>query len=196
MVGALLLGGVWSHESFREPARLRLPAQRMLVLEREGDPALVGPATFRELDALCARLSGAPRGATPPARVRWESIEGPKTQWRGRYAVPVPDTVTQVPAPARLETWAYGEVAQLAYAGAYTTDEQTIETLHAFIDDQGDEIAGEHEEEYPRGPDPSLTLIRYEVRPKASGQSTRARPAPWEQLAASWATQLKLMFRP
>jgi effector-binding domain-containing protein len=97
--------------------------------------------------------------------------------------MPVPDAMTAAPPShgddgldVALATWDYGEVAEILHAGPYSAEQPTIARLKAFITERGYEIAGPHEEEYLRGPgmlfagDPGtyLTLIRYQVRRKAS----------------------------
>jgi effector-binding domain-containing protein len=160
------------YEQYREPALVTMAPQPMLVLERSGDPNQVGATVFKELFSLYYGVDDIPRGPPPAPRARWAIAAGaPKETWRGSYAMPVPKTVKAVPAPARLLTWSYGEVAQVLYEGPYSGEQATIEKLHAFIEQQGYQIAGEHEEEYLRGPtmfgrgDPAhyLTIIRYEV---------------------------------
>lgn len=163
-----------AYETYREPKLITLPAQPMLVLERIGDPNQVGPTVFKELFSIYYEVEEVPRGAPPAPRARWSSVEVAKDQWRGLYAMPLPSTVKAVPAGAQLQTWTYGEVAQLLYEGPYAGEEPAIAQLHVFIEAQGHQISGAHEEEYLRGPgmfgrgDPShyLTLIRYPVTKK------------------------------
>jgi hypothetical protein len=164
-----------AYEQYREPQLITMAPQPMLVLERSGDPNQVGSTVFKELFSLYYRLDDLPRGPPPAPRARWAIAPGaPKDSWNGRYAMPMPQAVTKVPVPGLLQTWTYGEVAQVLYEGPYSGEQQTIEKLHAFIEAKGYQIAGDHEEEYLRGPgmfgrgDPAhyLTLIRYEVRPK------------------------------
>lgn len=164
-----------AYEAYRDPKLISLPAQPMLVLEHVGDPNQVGSTVFNELFSIYYRLDEVPRGAPPAPRARWAvSPEAPKDRWRGLYAMPVSEAVKTVPAPGRLETWTYGDVAQVLYEGPYSQEQRAIENLHAFIERSGYQIAGDHEEEYLRGPgmfgpgDPAhyLTLIRYPVTKK------------------------------
>ena len=75
---------------------------------------------------------------------------------------------------ASLETWEYGEVAEILHIGPYNKEEPTVNKLMNFIKEQGYEVAGLHEEEYLKGPtmagpgDPEkyLTIIRYRVKKK------------------------------
>jgi hypothetical protein len=107
-------------------------------------------------------------------------VDAPKEQWIGRYAMPVPENAGPLPDQtpdaaglrAELTTWQYGEVAEILHVGPYEREESTIRRLTDFIRDSGYVIAGEHEEEYIRGPglltrgDPEkyLTIIRYRVK--------------------------------
>lgn len=70
-----------------------------------------------------------------------------------------------------METREYGTVAQILHVGEYADEEPTIQRLHAFITEQGYEIAGPHEEEYLSRPGArqQKTMIRYQVRPKDAG---------------------------
>jgi len=113
-------------------------------------------------------------------RARWpESLQAPKTEWTGRYAMPVPETVAQLPPhqpqeglKASLTTWEYGEVAEILYLGPYSREEPVLKRLRDFIQEQGYVTLGGHEEEYIIGPslggknDPEkyVTIIRYRVR--------------------------------
>jgi hypothetical protein len=168
----------------REPRLVTLPPQRVLLVAARGDPNTVGKKAFGRLMRTYYALKGVPRGGPgfKPPRARWPNVGGPASQWMGLYAMPVPDTVTELPARTETEglevtlaTWDYGEVAEILHVGPYSAEEPTIERLKSFIADQGREIAGPHEEEYLRGPgmlfagDPKtyLTLIRYQVRRKA-----------------------------
>ena len=128
------------------------------------------------------RLKGVPKGgATFQApRGRWPVGEGtPKEEWRGLYAMPVPENVSEVSEGAtdgdlsvELATWEYGEVAQILHVGRYDAEEPTVEKLMGFLRTQGYAVDGPHEEEYLKGPgmlfagnpDHYLTIIRYPVR--------------------------------
>jgi hypothetical protein len=123
---------------------------------------------------------------TPPApRARWPvSLDTPKSEWLGLYALPVPETTTELPQyeaqaglNVSLTTWEYGEVAEILHIGPYDQEQPTVKRLMDFINEQGYAIIGDHEEEYLKGPtmfsrgDPEkyTTIIRYRV--KKSGES-------------------------
>jgi hypothetical protein len=175
-------------ERLRKPEIAIKSDQKMLVVRADGDPNEVGGEAFGLLFKLYFRIKGAPRGPKQPApRARWPvsldvapSEDGVPSEWVGHYAMPVPDHVTEVPeheAGAGLEvelvTWVYGEVAEILHVGPYSEETPTIERLHAFIEESGYEIIGDHEEEYLRGPgmpfirvrpEDYYTIIRYQVR--------------------------------
>jgi len=169
------------YEHLRDPAITTKPDQRMLVVRAQGDPNEVGGEALGLLFKLYFGIKGVAKGPKQPApRARWPvSLDVTPSEWVGHYALPVPDNVTEVPeheAVAGLEvelvTWEYGEVAEILHVGPYSEEEPTIERLHAFIEDSGYEIVGDHEEEYLKGPGMPLirvrpedyyTIIRYQV---------------------------------
>jgi hypothetical protein len=168
----------------REPRLVTLPPQKVLLVTATGDPKIVAGKAFGALLKTYFRLKGVPRGGPSfkAPRGRWPiGSDVPAEQWTGLYAIPVPDAVTEIPPTAasegldvRLATWEYGPVAEVLHVGSWASEAPTIARLREFIDRQGCTIAGEHEEEYLRGPgmlfagDPGgyLTLIRYPVRTK------------------------------
>ena len=62
---------------------------------------------------------------------------------------------------------------QILHIGTYAEEEPSIERLHAFIADQGCEIAGPHEEEYLSRPGANQpkTVIRYQVRARSTAST-------------------------
>jgi hypothetical protein len=141
------------------------------------------------------QLPGVPKGPGMPAPMaRYETLMDlnlPEAErlkqfesavLKGTAAIPVPASVTSLPAvrsedglTPRLGTWTYGEVAEILHVGPYDAEVPTVRKLTAFIDAQGYEIAGLHEEEYLRGPGMPFvgpkdyyTIIRYPVRKKAA----------------------------
>jgi hypothetical protein len=155
---------------------------KVLQVEAKGEPGPVGGAAFGLLFKTYFKLKGVPKGPKQPApRARWPlSLDTPKEQWIGRYAMPLPESVGSLPAQeatasglrVEITMWQYGQVAEILHVGPYDTEEPTIRKLMQFIKDSGYEIAGEHEEEYIKGPgmfskgDPQkyLTIIRYRVK--------------------------------
>lgn len=165
------------------PEIAEMPAQTMAVVHTVGDPGEVGQRVFPALYGavyplkFALKKQGVEFKVTAP-RARWFGGPGwatlPREEWRAEWAIAVPEGTSELTqkdpeTPVTVETWEYGTVAQVLYIGSYAEETETILALHAFIDEQGYEIAGPHEEEYQSRPDAAApkTVIRYQVRPKA-----------------------------
>jgi hypothetical protein len=175
------------YEPLVNPIITEKPAQKVLVVESAGDPNKTGTQAISALYGMYFRLKATVKGMPMPGgpKSRWPGFSANtlRDQWKGIWALPVPDSVTVLPAqrtgPAqvKLDTWKYGTVAEILHKGPYSNETQAIEKLRKFITDSGYVISGDHEEEYLKGPgmfwrgDPQtyLTIIRYEV--------TKAAPA-------------------
>jgi hypothetical protein len=188
LVGVFLWMGLPKGPSLDKVAHLRTPqildmdSQKVLQVRAKGDPNAVGKRAFGLLMKTYFGLKGVPKGGPSfkPPRARWPVESGlPMEEWEGLYAIPVPESVTELSPVAskdgltvELAEWEYGEVAQILHVGRYDAEIPTVETLNGFIRSQGYEIAGLHEEEYLKGPgflfmgnpDNYLTIIRYPVR--------------------------------
>jgi hypothetical protein len=170
-----------------DPEIVEMPARTMAVVRTFGDPNDLGEQVFKALygAAYTLKFDLKKRGddfkmEAPRARwfagENWKSV--PREQWEAAWALPIPDGTTEVPQkvpepPVNVETWEYGTVAQILHIGAYAEEEPTIDRLHAFIAEQGYEIAGPHEEEYLSRPGAKQqkTVIRYQVRLKDPAQT-------------------------
>jgi len=156
-------------------------SQKMLVVEVKGDPNTAGKEAFGQLFKSFYALKKEYRKIKVAPRARWQfSFDESKEKWIGKYALPLPNEIEQLPQSekispnVRLETWYGGEVAEILHLGSYGEETPTIEKLMAFIEAQGYQISGDHEEEYLKGPgmfskgNPKKyrTIIRYEVTPK------------------------------
>jgi hypothetical protein len=166
----------------KEPRLTTMAPQKVIVVTARGDPNTAGKGAFGLLMSTYFRLEGVPKygpGFKPPP----VEADLPADQWVGHYAMPVPDSVTELPGPAakdglsaELKTWDYGEIAEILHMGGYDKEKPTVERLKAFIEESGYEIAGLHEEEYLKGPgmifrgnpESYLTIIRYPVRRRAT----------------------------
>lgn len=175
------------YEHLTEPRIVERADERVLEVRAVGDPDEVGGAAFGLLFQLYFS-SGAATGFTPPvARARWQEglDEIPRSEWEGRYALPLPETVDSLPAHtqpegviASIATWEYGTVAEILHIGSYHAERPTVERLKAFVAGEGYETIGGHEEEYvvgptmagPGNPDEYRTILRYRVRPTPSGR--------------------------
>ena len=170
-----------AYEHLAEPRIVERADERVLEVQAVGDPNDVGGAAFGLLFQLYFS-SGVATGFTPPvARARWQ--EGldriPSGEWIGRYALLIPETVESLPehtppngVTASITTWEYGTIAEILHVGRYDQEQPTIERLKAFVEAEGYETFGGHEEEYVVGPtmagqgNPAeyLTILRYRVR--------------------------------
>lgn len=168
-------------EHLKEPKISTKKNQKMLVVEAKGDPNIIGGKAFGLLFQLYYTMKETPKGPMQAApRARWPvSVDTPKSEWTGLYALPVPESITELPQyeaqeglKATLTTWEYGEVAEILHVGPYDKEKPTIKRLMDFVKEQGYEVVGDHEEEYIKGPtmygkgDPEkyLTIIRYRVK--------------------------------
>ncbi len=170
------------YAGFRDPAIRVMSPQRMLVVEAKGNPDKVGKKAFGFLMRTYYGLKGVPLGGPlmPFPRARWPSPDSvPQTEWIGRYAMPIPDSIVDPALPAApagltvgIATWEYGEVAELGHVGSYDAEEADAVRLKNFIHGKGLVIVGEPEEEYLKGPgmffrgNPKqyFTIIRYRVK--------------------------------
>jgi len=97
----------------------------------------------------------------------------PKEEWTHIIGLPIPEDTTSLPQTVvdpqvKIDTWDYGTVAQILHLGPYDEEDAAVQRLHRFIEDNGYEIAGPHEEEYLSRPNVKVpkTIIRYPVRKK------------------------------
>jgi hypothetical protein len=165
-------------KSKTDPQILEIPPQKMAVVYGKGAPdkiflelmpALYGSAYTLKLGLkkkglLDFKVSG--------LRARYPDVlDVPKEEWTHIIGLPIPWDTTSLPQKVtgievKLETWDYGTVAQILHLGAYDQEEANIECLHNFIEENGYEIVGSHEEEYLTRPDAKVpkTIIRYCVK--------------------------------
>lgn len=161
------------YEVLKEPRITKIPDQKMLVVESKGDPSITSGDAFSLLFKTFFALRGVKMA---PPKARWlGTLTTPKEDWIGLFALPLPESITELPDAAtgvRIENWEYGEVAEILHIGAYSEETPTITRLHKFIEEQGYQIAGPHEEEYLKGPGQAKsaaeywTIIRYQVSKK------------------------------
>lgn len=168
------------YEDLAEPRIVERADERVLEVRAVGDPNEVGGAAFGLLFQLYFS-SGAATGFAPPvARARWQEglDEIPRSDWIGRYALLIPETVDSLPehtppdgVTASITTWEYGTIAEILHIGRYDQEQPTIEQLKAFVEAEGYETFGGHEEDYvvgptmagPGNPDEYRTILRYRV---------------------------------
>ena len=166
--------------SKKEPQILEMPPHKMAVVSGKGTPDKVFselmPALYGSVYTLKFDLKkkGLPTFKVSGLRARYPDAHlVPKEEWTHIVGLPIPEATTLLPQKVpsievKVETWNYGTVAQILHLGPYDQEEPTINRLHQFIEENGYEIAGAHEEEYLTTPDAKVpkTLIRYPVRKK------------------------------
>ena len=166
-----------------EPKILEMPLQKMAVVSAKGTPAQVFPKLMPALYGsvytlkFALKKQGLPTFKVSGLRARYPDAHlMPKEEWTHIIGLPIPPDTTSLPqkvadVEVKIETWQYGNVAQILHLGAYDQEEATVRRLHRFIEDSGYEIAGDHEEEYLTRPDAKVvkTIIRYEVKKKGKG---------------------------
>ena len=173
------------YDVLKNPCISKKPGQKMIVVEMKGDPNETGgkafPVLFKTYFGLKKQVKDLDSRVAP--RARWpEPFDTPRDSWVGIYGLPVPESVIQLPDAGKngmevkvnLEYWEYGEVAEILHVGPYSKEGPDIKRVRAFIDKQGYEIAGAHEEEYLVGPgmffkgnpEKYKTIIRYPVKKK------------------------------
>ena len=162
------------------PVIAEKPDETMAVVESKGDPNVVGasvfPALYGAVYTLKFQLKKSGKGdfKVSGLRARWPDAHlKPKSQWTGCWGLPIPEGTTELPKKVttpkvKIEVWKYGTVAEILHIGPYSEEGPNIEKLHKFIEENGYEIAGVHEEEYLTRPTAKVvkTIIRYPIRPK------------------------------
>lgn len=149
---------------------------RMLAIYVKGDPDRNGDSAIQVLlGHFFAGAGEAEKNESVQPRVRWllRGASVPRQAWVAIYGLPVSEGF---PAPATggavIDTWAYGLIAESAYAGPYANAQPAVDSLKAFIGGNGFTLFGALEEVYVRGrgtldqgnPAGYLTLIRYRVK--------------------------------
>ncbi len=161
-----------------DPQIREMPPQKMAVVYGKGAPdkvfSEVMPALYGSVYTLKFDLKkkGLPTFKVSGLRARYPDAHlVPKEEWTHIVGLPIPEDTTSLPqkvpgVEVKLETWEYGTVTQVLHLGAYDQEEPTIERLHKFLEENGYEIAGDHEEEYLTTPDAKVpkTIIRYVVK--------------------------------
>ena len=163
-----------------DPQILEMAPQKMAVVYGKGAPDRVFPELMPALYGSVYTLKfdlkkkGLPTFKVSGLRARYPDAHlVPMEEWTHIIGLPVPEGTTSLPQKVpgievKLETWKYGTFAQILHLGPYDQEEPTVNRLHRFIEDNGYETAGMHEEEYLTTPDAKVpkTIIRYTVRKK------------------------------
>jgi hypothetical protein len=157
-----------------------MPLQKMAVVYGKGGPdkvfSEVLPALYGSVYTLKFDLKkkGLPTFKVSSLRARYPDAHlVPKEEWTIIIGLPIPEDTASIPQKVpnievKIETWDYSTVAQILHLGTYDQEYATVERLHKFVEENGYEIAGVHEEEYLTSPDAKVikTIIRYPVRKK------------------------------
>ena len=163
-----------------DPQILEMPPQKMAVVYGKGAPDKVFPEFMPALYGSVYTLKfdlkkkGQPTFKVSGLRARYPDAHlAPKDEWTHIIGLPIPEDTTSLPqkvpnTEVKIEQWEYGTVAQILHLGPYDQEYTTVECLHQFIEENGYEIAGLHEEEYLTSPDAKVikTIIRYPVKKK------------------------------
>jgi hypothetical protein len=155
-----------------EPHTFELVDQRMATIMASGDPRRVGQDVIPVLYESVNRARKERPFDLEPLRARW--TPGPTRALTDRpamWGLPVPANIQDLPQvddehPVRIDVWQYGTVAEILHEGSRAEEGRAIDRLRKYMDAQGYEVIGPHEEEYltpPNAPIPK-TLIRYRVR--------------------------------
>lgn len=169
-------------EHLKEPRINVKSPQKMIVVKATGDPKTAGKKAFKKLFGLYYKLKGVKKSKPVAPIARWpKSFDTPRDEWIGIYAMPIPESVKNLPEQKQqdeleveIQIWQYGEVAEILHIGSYSSETPTIERLYKFVEQSGYIIAGDHEEEYLKGPgmffkgnpDKYYTIIRYNIKKK------------------------------
>ncbi|MCJ7763982.1 MAG: GyrI-like domain-containing protein [Dehalococcoidales bacterium] len=163
-----------------DPKILEMPPQKMAVVTGKGTPdevfSRLMPALYGSVYTLKFDLKkkGLPTFKVCGLRARYPDAQlARKEEWTNIIGLPVPDDISSLPqkiagVEVKIETWQYGTIAQILHLGAYDQEKPNIERLQKFIEENGYQIAGDHEEEYLTSPDAKVpkTIIRYAVKKK------------------------------
>ncbi|HKZ87416.1 MAG TPA: GyrI-like domain-containing protein [Anaerolineae bacterium] len=168
-----------------DPRFVKKSKQKMAVVVGKGDPNDVlprlMPALYGTVYGLKFALKKAGKETFKVGALfgRWPDAHLlPKSEWTGIYGLPIPSSTRKLlqkdaSVEVKIEMWDYGGVvAEIMHIGPYAAEGPTIQRLHEFIEREGYEIAGVHEEEYLTSPRAKVqkTIIRYPVRKrKAKG---------------------------
>jgi hypothetical protein len=163
-----------------DPQIVEMPTQTMAVVRGKGKPDEVFPKLMPALYGAVYTLKfdlkkkGLETFKVGGLRGRYPNVKDTDKQgWDIVVGLAIPDgtkTLFQkVPdIEVKIEKWRYGTVAQLLHLGSYSEETANIERLLKFIDEQGYEVVGDHEEEYLSSPAAKVpkTVIRYLIKEK------------------------------
>lgn len=160
-----------------KPEIIQLSAQKMAVVTSKGDPTITASGVLNVLYGAVYTLKfdlkkqGRETFKVGALRARWKDANLlPRDEWTAVWAIPIPADTELLPqktpdVEVEMTIWEYGTVAQVLHVGPYSEETPTIDLLLRFIEENGYEIVGQHEEEYLTTPKAKVqkTIIRYQV---------------------------------
>lgn len=165
------------YENLKEPRITEMANQKVIEVELKGNPSETAGEAMKQLFSTFYKLKRYGNNISKPVpKARWIGDFNNQNDLIGKYAMQVSDSVEKLPplkgSDIKLVTWEYGTVAEILHVGAYDNEHQTVVKLIKYIQDNGYQIIGEHEEVYLQGPDllgmrkPKnyYTIIRYRVK--------------------------------
>ncbi len=113
------------YEYLLEPQIIDKAPEKLLVYEVMGNPNEVGGEAFGALFSTFFKLKKEHGMDMAVPRARWpKPLETTKERWLGIYAIPVSESVMEIPEKIReeypklkLETWQYGMTAEILHIG-------------------------------------------------------------------------------
>jgi hypothetical protein len=167
------------YEPLKEPRIIVKPDIKVLETVLKGDPNQTASTGFVELFKVYFKIKEAPKPKIFGAPMaRWTAPGKDMKEWTGIFGLPIPENIDKLPegvksdkCEIKINTWKYGEAAEILHIGGYDKVEPAIEKLLNFVKEKGYKTAGDHEEEYVKGPgmlfkgnpDNYYTIIRYPV---------------------------------
>ncbi len=180
------------YEHLRQPRITTLPDSNVLAVSFEASGEEL-KEVFGFLFKNYFKIKGVPKrpDKMPPPAARYENVvdfdmEPARRKsflkniiWKGVAAIPLASDIAELPdiknekLTAGVVRWQYGKTAEILHVGPYEEEAPTVKRLKKYIEEQGYEIAGLHEEVYLRGPGSPMskskdyyTIIRYPVKKK------------------------------
>ncbi|MBU1119181.1 GyrI-like domain-containing protein [Patescibacteria group bacterium] len=162
-------------EHLKAPQITNRPDEQVIAVKLEGVPGDVAGQAISDLYKIYYQLDVDKNTPVAP-KARWKNFKEGEETLAGEFALTVPTSVSSIPenANGELVMWDYGDTAEILHVGSYDAEDETIEKLKQYINNEGYEIVGDHEEEYIKGPgmffegnpDKYYTIIRYQVKKK------------------------------
>lgn len=164
------------YDYLREPRITEMQNQKVIEIELKGNPNKTAGEAIKQLFGTFYKLKRhGNKISNPVPKARWSGDLNNQDALVGKYAMQVSDNVIQLPdlknSQVKLVIWEYGTVAEILHVGPYNQEGATVGELIKYIQNNGYQTIGEHEEEYLQGPDllglvkpkDYKTIIRYRI---------------------------------